>query len=130
MHEKLLTIDEAAAFLGVDYKTVYRLICAGDLPAAKVGRVYRISPGDLTDWFEASKARTTAEHRAAAGKASSPPRPVALRDLRCCITGKPIVSRLDIGGYAWNTGEPISMAAWRAGHRVSPNDPASEPSTP
>lgn len=99
--EKLLTLEEAAEVLGVDYKTVYRLVRAGELPAGKVGRVYRVAPEDLQAYFESTK----------------PKRPVALLDLRCCITGKRIVSELDIGGYDPQCGKPICREAWEAGHR-------------
>lgn len=105
--DKLITLEEAAEVLGVDYKTVYRLVRSGVLPAGKVGRVYRIAPDDLKAYFESTK----------------PQRPVALRDLRCCVTGKRIVSDLDIGGYDAATGQPICQEAWESGHRVAADGP-------
>ena len=38
----LLTVEQAADFLKVDSKTVYRLINDKELKAAAIGRVYRI----------------------------------------------------------------------------------------
>lgn len=99
--DRLLTLEEAADVLGVDYKTVYRLVRAGELPAGKVGRVYRIAPHDLQEYFESTK----------------PQRPLATQDVRCCVTGKRIVSELDVGGYDAATGAPICREAWEAGHR-------------
>lgn len=100
----LLTLQEAAVILGVDYKTVYRLVRSGQLVAGKIGRVYRISPVDLNAYFESTK----------------PQKPVALQGLRCSITGKSIVSELDIGGRDPDTGEPICVEAWEALHRKVP----------
>jgi excisionase family DNA binding protein len=51
----LLTIEEAAAYLRVDPKTVYRLINANELKAVLVGRVYRIDPSDLQEFVNNSK---------------------------------------------------------------------------
>lgn len=99
--DKLLTLEEAAEVLGVDYKTVYRLVRAGELPAGKVGRVYRVAPDDLHAYFESTK----------------PQRPIALCDVRCCVTGKQIVSELSIGGYDPESGRPICREAWEQGHR-------------
>lgn len=103
--EKLLSISDAAEILGVEYKTVYRLVRTGEIPAGRVGRIYRIKREDLEAYFESTKSHAHI--------------PAALRDLRCCVTGKRIVSDLDIGGYASDTGEPISSAAWKAGCRIS-----------
>lgn len=118
----LLSIEDAAEMLGVDYKTVWRLIRSGELPAGRVGRVYRLSEADLAAWFEQQKAATARE--TGGPSPGRPPdharhTPVALRDLRCCRTGQRIVSELDIGGYASDTGEPICRAAWDAGHRTA-----------
>lgn len=43
----LYTTDEAAEYLRVSAKTVYRMIGSGQLPASKVGRQYRISQNDI-----------------------------------------------------------------------------------
>lgn len=45
-----LTVDEAAAALRTDDKTVRRLIQTGSIPARIVGRAYRIDPGALRAW--------------------------------------------------------------------------------
>ena len=39
---KLLTINEAAEYLGVSYRTVFRLIHSGQMPASKVGGQWRL----------------------------------------------------------------------------------------
>lgn len=117
--EELLTMDEAAKILRVDYKTVYRLVRTGELPAGKVGRVYRIRRLDLEAYFESSKGKVAAN----SSRALAP-----LEDLRCCVTGKRIVSELDIGGYASDTGEPICKDAWVQGARnAGPNGSDTRP---
>ena len=53
--EKLLSIEEVAELLGLEYKSVYRLVRGGELVAARVGRVYRVSPADLSAYLERQK---------------------------------------------------------------------------
>ena len=52
---ELLTVEEAAKFLRVDPKTVYRLINKNELKAVAVGRIFRIEKKDLLDFIEKSK---------------------------------------------------------------------------
>ena len=108
--DNLLSLDQAAKILGVEYKTAYRLVRAGKIPAGKVGRVYRIKRGDLDAYFESSKRKLAAE----TDRELAP-----LEGLRCCVTGKRIVSELDIGGYAADTGQPICRQAWDEGWRTT-----------
>ncbi len=56
--EEVLTVDEVARYLRVHPMTVQRWCRSGDLPAAKIGRAYRIKRGDLDRWW--------AEHQPAA----------------------------------------------------------------
>jgi excisionase family DNA binding protein len=44
---RLLTVAEVAAALRVSTMTVYRLINAGDMPAARIGRSFRVRTEDL-----------------------------------------------------------------------------------
>jgi len=106
----LLNLNQAADILGVEYKTVYRLVRAGKIPAGKIGRVYRIKREDLDSYFESSKQKLAAKTE----RDLTP-----LEGLRCCVMGKRIVSDLDIGGYASDTGQPICKAAWDDGCRTS-----------
>lgn len=54
--EPALTTRQAAALLNVNPKTVLRLIQRGQLPARKVGRVWRISPRALDAWLSTGQA--------------------------------------------------------------------------
>ena len=47
-----LKINEAARFLGVNPRTVYRRVWSGDMPAAKVGGLYYIKRADLAALLE------------------------------------------------------------------------------
>ena len=62
--EAMLTIREVAEFLHVVPLTVYRMIDRGDLPAAKVGRVWRIRRQDLQAYLDRSISRPKDEKEA------------------------------------------------------------------
>jgi excisionase family DNA binding protein len=49
----LLTVAEVAEVLRVSNMTVYRLIKAGDLPALRVGKNYRIRESELEAFLSA-----------------------------------------------------------------------------
>jgi excisionase family DNA binding protein len=49
----LLTVREVAGSIRVSNVTVYRLIRAGDLPALRVGKHFRIRAHDLERYLEA-----------------------------------------------------------------------------
>lgn len=50
---KLLTIREVAGMLGVNVRTVYRLLAALEFPKPiKVGRLTRFIEGDVIAWIE------------------------------------------------------------------------------
>jgi len=44
---QFMTVSEVASALRVSTMTVYRLINAGDLPAARIGRSFRVRTEDL-----------------------------------------------------------------------------------
>lgn len=48
---RALTLEEAAASVGVAKVTLRRAIAAGALAAKKNGRRFLITPGALDDWF-------------------------------------------------------------------------------
>ena len=56
-----LSIKEVAEQLGVEYKTVYRLIRRGELAAAKIGGVYRLRPSDIDAYVDQQIALTRQE---------------------------------------------------------------------
>lgn len=50
--DRLLTVREVAEAMRVSQMTVYRLIRAGDLPAIRVGRNFRIRESDVDRYFD------------------------------------------------------------------------------
>ena len=51
-HDTLLTMKEVLGYLQVNSRTVYRLIKAGEIPAIRVGRLWRFRKSDLDAWLE------------------------------------------------------------------------------
>ncbi len=50
-----LTTEEVISYLRVTSRTVYRLIQAGELPAARVGRQWRNRRADLDEWLDRAR---------------------------------------------------------------------------
>lgn len=48
---KFLTVAEVATLLRVSNMTVYRLITAGELPAVRVGKSYRLREDDIDKYL-------------------------------------------------------------------------------
>lgn len=51
-----LSLEEVAREFGVTYQLIYRLVRSGELPAARLGRLYRVLRSDLEAYLERSKA--------------------------------------------------------------------------
>jgi excisionase family DNA binding protein len=47
----VLTTQEAASFLRIDKKLLYKLIESGEIPAKRIGRVYRIHKAALITYM-------------------------------------------------------------------------------
>jgi len=50
---RFMTVSEVASSLRVSTMTVYRLINGGELPAARIGRSFRVRPQDLEQYLSA-----------------------------------------------------------------------------
>lgn len=101
---RFLTMEEAAERLGVEYKTVYRLVRTGDLPAGKVGRIYRIREDDLLAYFDRQK-NLMVEQARRTGLA-------ALDGRRCAACEKPLLSELSVGGLCETCSASICQGCW------------------
>jgi len=56
MSEKeFLSLEEVAEMLGVTYQLVYKLARRGELPALRLGKLYRVSRADLAEYLESKK---------------------------------------------------------------------------
>jgi len=50
-----LTLEEAAKHLKIGKSTIYRLAREGDLPAHRMGRVWRFDAEELDQWLKTGK---------------------------------------------------------------------------
>jgi len=60
MESDLLSAEEVGIILKVSKTTVQRWCHQGKLPAAKIGKAYRIRRSDLDKWYEEKLAEKTA----------------------------------------------------------------------
>ena len=104
---KYLTMDEAAEQLGVEYKTIYRLVRSGELPAGRVGRIYRIAQSDIDMYFERQK-------QLVADAAKQPAQAKAARSgvRKCCVCGQELFSELSVAGQCQQCHGDICQACW------------------
>ena len=70
--DAFLTTEEVLAYLQVNRRSGYRLICAGKLPAVRVGRQWRFRRRDIDAWLDQQGAATAPVP--AAGPVPAPPR--------------------------------------------------------
>ncbi len=49
---KFFTVAEVASIMRVSKMTVYRLVHAGDMPAIRVGRSYRVPESAVNDFLQ------------------------------------------------------------------------------
>ena len=61
--EPAMTVQEVAAFLNVDEKTIYRLAQKGDLPGFKVLGSWRFQRPDLEAWIAERKDQAAAKQK-------------------------------------------------------------------
>ncbi len=52
---QVMTVDQVAAYLQLNRLTVYRYVREGKIPAAKIGKVYRILRADVDRFLESMK---------------------------------------------------------------------------
>jgi excisionase family DNA binding protein len=57
---EVLTVDELAALLRLNRKTVYDALARGEIPGARrIGATYRILRAAVLDWFASGQARVS-----------------------------------------------------------------------
>ena len=54
---EILTIEEAASFLGVSVKTFNKVLHSQSIPARKIGREWKFSRQALVDWIGSGSSR-------------------------------------------------------------------------
>ena len=102
---EMLSLEQVAKLLGVDYRTVYRLVQNGELPAGRIGRVYRIRQNDLDVYFEK---QVQSVKKMVIPKAQRP----SYSKHECSICGQKIFSDLSIAGTCNVCGGDICAACW------------------
>ena len=55
-----MSLEDVADMLGVTYQLIYRLVRSGELPAVRLGKLYRVSRSDLDGYLERSKNASSA----------------------------------------------------------------------
>ena len=74
MSDRWVSVEEIAKYLGVSKDTVYGWIATKDLPAHKVGRLWKFKTDEVDDWVRTGKASydqkesEAAEHSSQKGK--------------------------------------------------------------
>lgn len=95
---KLLSIKETASYLGVDYKTAYRLIQEGEITSKKVNGIYRVHKHDVDAYKQQKKHRGGAK----------------LEPLKCAICLRLLAGESGMGGKCQNDScqAPICDTCW------------------
>ena len=120
---EFLSIVNAAAYLNVDYKTIYRLVRSGRLLSSRVGGQYRITREDLETYLDTQKANIAS----AAQDTGSGKSPMKTSNNRCGNCFRLITAEHQRGGICEgpNCTEAICRVCWGQGelwcqaHRVS-----------
>jgi excisionase family DNA binding protein len=67
MHDRWLSVEEIALYLGVSRDTIYSWVGKTDFPSHKVGRLWKFKTGEIDEWVRKSK---QAPHQASDAQAS------------------------------------------------------------
>lgn len=68
---EIMTVEQVAGYLQLNKLTVYKYVREGRIPAAKLGKAYRIRKSDL-DWFLETQRLRPGRQPARRGKAEEP----------------------------------------------------------
>lgn len=91
--KEFLSLEETAKLLDVDYQLVYKLVRSGALPAARVGRMYRVIRKDLDEYMEKSKASSVTGGV-------------------CAACGTAYASKMSVRHQCRDCGEPLCEDCW------------------
>ena len=59
IEDRWLSVEEMAKYLGVSNDTVYRWIDGHNMPAHKMGRLWKFKKDEVDDWVKSGGARPT-----------------------------------------------------------------------
>ena len=63
MEDRWLSVEEIAAYLGVNRDTIYKWIDRKRMPAHKAGRLWKFKVPEVDEWLRAGKAAQGRENR-------------------------------------------------------------------
>ncbi len=49
--QELMTLEEVALYLRVNEKTIYRMLSDGEIPASKIGHLWRFKATEINEWL-------------------------------------------------------------------------------
>ena len=59
MEDRWLSVEEMAKYLGVSNDTIYRWIGVHNMPAHKMGRLWKFKKDEVDEWVKSGGARRT-----------------------------------------------------------------------
>jgi len=54
LNDRWLSVEEVATYLGINKGTLYKWITRKDIPAHKMGRLWKFKLGEVDEWVRAS----------------------------------------------------------------------------
>jgi excisionase family DNA binding protein len=108
---EFLSIKDVADYLALEYKTIYRLVKRGEIPAAKIGGSYRIRRSDLEAYIDDNTR----------GRSREPDPREAQAAAICSCCSRALFSILSVRGTCEVCGEAICDQCWELeGRRTCP----------
>ncbi|MBT4735429.1 MAG: helix-turn-helix domain-containing protein [Candidatus Marinimicrobia bacterium] len=56
MNDRWLSVDDIAAYLGIKRETLYKWLAEKDIPAHKVGRLWKFRKEEIDQWVKSGQA--------------------------------------------------------------------------
>jgi excisionase family DNA binding protein len=109
--DELWDIARVAAYLGVTERTVYNRVRVGDLPAIKVGRLWRVRQSDLEGWLGGARGVSGAEEQAGLVAETGPTPSRARLEAALSGLGEPLERRLVFVGMLSSAVEALGWPA-------------------
>lgn len=105
-----MSIKDVAEYLNVEYKTVYRLVRQGEIPAAKVGGVYRIHSGDVESYLQQQMRQVAPEQQVTEPEVEL---------MKCGVCYRLLHDDHEVGGLCSTADCDVTICStcWREGHR-------------
>lgn len=63
LENRWLSVDEIAEYLGIRRDTVYKWIDRKDMPAHKVGRLWKFKAEEIDEWVRSGRAKKSSPKR-------------------------------------------------------------------